>query len=85
MDDGMVRHKVGNEEGQIKYSIRGQRAEEPLLHQFFEVMKNEADVVSLYRTGLVVGSIGSYVRDSPDAVLIQKTLDDHQCMPSLSR
>ena len=63
--------KRGNQEGESKYTIRGQRAEEPLLRQFFESdFGKRENFVAIYHTGLIVREHSSHIRDSPDAVVI---------------
>jgi hypothetical protein len=74
--------KRGTKEGESKYTLRGQRAEKPLLLQFFDLMQDEQSIEifggefkAMYQCGLVMNSSledCSYIRDSPDAVVMYK-------------
>ena len=74
--------KKGVEEGEKSYTVKGQRAEQPVLKYFFEKRgKNDFGLKSMYVTGLNAKRYKNYntiVRHSPDAAVIN---DDDYSAP----
>lgn len=75
----------GNDEGMSGYTLAGQRAEEPILRQFFDRLyhkdkREDPNVaVSIYRPGLVERKGFNGIGTSADAVIIsRKTVDEDQ-------
>eukprot|EP00984_Skeletonema_dohrnii_P022467 scaffold11588_cov77-Skeletonema_dohrnii-CCMP3373.AAC.2 len=77
----LEKQKAGNEEGGSKYTVAGQRAELPLIQQFYEKyhdscgslsgeLSADSTIEAIYHTGLVKSKYKDYVRDSADAVAI---------------
>ena len=63
--------KKGVEEGTSKYTLAGQRAEEPLLRAFFKSNAKSLNLRAIYQPGLVENYNNHCERTSADAVVIK--------------
>ena len=73
--------KKGEDDGKSKYTLHGQRAEQPLLRQLFSSCKYDKNLEAVYTTGLVAHGKHEYVCDSPDVVVIRRFGSGENAVP----
>ena len=81
----MKPQKQGKEEGEKAYTLKGQRAERPILEMFYELVKDDEKFDAMYHLGLAATSVNgrpsennhdTIVRTSADAYVIYTSSDD---------
>ena len=67
--------KKGDDEGEKSYTLKGQRAEKPVLQRFYDYGEEKFALKAMYCTGLNTSAGNNYntiIRNSPDASVINE-------------